>query len=327
MKTKEDIPWKLLEKYFSRIASSREALQVIKWKKEYNENSIIFDQLENYFKETESLPIDFQPKTSIAFEKVSSKIGIGSEPIQKFKILPVLLQIAAVLLIFFGIALLFNQYKRKQAENIFVAQFTSDSIKKEITLPDSSHVWLNSGSTIKYPQKFGSTREVFLTGEAYFEIAHNAEHPFIVRAGKTQTKVLGTKFNLKLNKRDSKVILTLIEGKTSFSVANNDELILTPGKQAVFDNKIQKLSMTETNNPNFLSWKTNEFYFDNIKLNEVFKTLADVYHFKYKFESEHAKNLKLTAKFNKRPLDEIVKTIAISSNLSVTLQNGVYIIQ
>ena len=97
---------------------------------------------------------------------------------------------------------------------------------KYILLPDSTQVWLNAGSTLDYPEHFDeTTREVTLTGEAYFDVKHAAEHPFIIHTGQIQTTVLGTAFNINAYTDRSNIQVSVSRGKVK--VSRGDQLIAT----------------------------------------------------------------------------------------------------
>ena len=111
----------------------------------------------------------------------------------------------------------------------------------QITLPDGTSAWLNAASSITYPAKFMSkTRGVKITGEVYFEVAHDAGHPFIVSFAACSVEVLGTHFNIKAYESPDRTPAktTLLEGSVKISVGNESKKII-PGEQAViaFDKK------------------------------------------------------------------------------------------
>lgn len=110
---------------------------------------------------------------------------------------------------------------------------STDGKVKEIVLPDGSKVWLNQSATLRYPREFSNTeRDVFLDGEAYFEVTKNRQCPFIVKSEAMRIKVLGTTFNFKCDKSHKLAEATLIEGEIEVK-GNNEEgmIILSPDKK------------------------------------------------------------------------------------------------
>lgn len=315
-----DIPWQMLERYFANESDALENQKVIDWIDSATENRMIFEQLQSYYKVYGSLPVEFIPDTKAALEKVSEKIPIKSKVIQLSNLW---WKVAAILIIgFFGWWLIHEQVNKEVPE--IAALLKIDTTRTTIALSDGSHIWLNNHSSIKYPEKFGDTREVYLDGEAYFEIAHDSIHPFIVHSGETRTRVLGTKFDIRSYESEKQVVVTVTEGRVGFGSVDNNQVIITPNQKGTFDKLNQDVTKTENDNQNFLSWKTLEFHFDKQPLEIVFQTLAEVYHFKYQFITPSIKNRMLTANFNHRSLDEIMQTVSISADIQVSIENGVY---
>jgi len=322
-----DIPWKLLEKHFDNISDSDLHNQVKKWIDIAHENTMIYNQLQEYFKLDGHLPVNFSPDVAKAKEKMDQALlGKGFVKPRKLNIIRHIWKAAAVLVIgCLSWWLVNNQINTPLTE--YAIAYTSDSIHSTITLADGSKVWLNSHSSIKYPKTFKAKREVYLEGEAYFEVVHDAKHTFVVHAGKTQTKVLGTKFNIKASSADSAIAISLIEGNVSFGLKSSDDIFLNPGQQGIYDIKRGSLVKEQNNNPNFMAWKTRMFYFDQLSLHNVFETLSEIYDFKYQFDNDTIKMKVLTANFYQRPLDEIMQTIALSADVKITLQNEIYQVQ
>lgn len=144
---------------------------------------------------------------------------------------------------------------------------TPSSATAEITLSDGTMVWLNADSKLVYPEHFNNkVREVSLTGEAYFKVAHDAAHPFIVKTAGISTKVLGTEFNVKAYKPNDTHI-TLIEGKVQLSTQHTLRNII-PGEDGAFNGK--DLRVSEVDTERFTAWRNGDFYFDD----ETFLTIA-----------------------------------------------------
>jgi ferric-dicitrate binding protein FerR (iron transport regulator) len=315
-----DIPWILLEKHFAEETDALENQQVNEWLDSASENAMILEQLQNYYQTYGSLPVEFIPDAKAGLEKVSEKTTPKSKA---FRMYNWWWKVAAVLLIGFCSWWLVHEPAIKQTTE-FTSVLKTDTTVTTITLSDGSHIWLNAHSSIKYPEKFDDTREVFLEGEAYFEIAHDSAHPFVVHTSNTQTRVLGTKFDIRSYTLENHTTLTVTEGKVSFGNAANKQVVLTLNQKGTFDKTSGNVSKVENDNCNFMSWKTLDFDFDRQPLEIVFRTLAEVYHFNYQFDSPSLKTRILTANFHHRPLSEIMQTISLSANTQVTLQNGKY---
>lgn len=144
-----------------------------------------------------------------------------------------------------------------------------------MVLTDGTKVWLNAGSSMVYPVAFTSNeRKVAVTGEAYFEVAHNAAKPFIVGKDAMEVRVLGTHFNINAYDDEDDIKVTLLEG--SVKIKNGvTTALLHPGQQARVTNDIKLVSNVDMDG--VMAWKNGFFQFDNASLQEVLKQLARWY--------------------------------------------------
>jgi transmembrane sensor len=156
----------------------------------------------------------------------------------------------------------------------------------QFILSDGTKVWLNSASSIKYPVNFiGNERKVELTGEAYFEVAHNAAKPFrVVSSGQT-VEVLGTHFNINAYADENGVKTTLLQGSVKVSSAYGGSSIIKPGEQAQFNNgKINVVSDVDLDAA--VAWKNGLFNFEDSNIQEVMRQFARWYDVDVKYEGE-----------------------------------------
>jgi len=162
----------------------------------------------------------------------------------------------------------------------------------QIILPDGSHVWLNAASSLKYPVTFsGNERRVELTGEAYFEVAHNAALPFKVKTETQEVEVLGTHFNIKAYEDERSVKTTLLEGSVRVSDQSGRIKLLRPGQQAVHTST--QLSVSDIDTEEAVAWKNGYFMFeDNEELGSAMRKVARWYDIDVVYEDpELAKQL------------------------------------
>ncbi len=146
----------------------------------------------------------------------------------------------------------------------------------QLILPDSSKVWLNAASSIRFPSRFESNkREVFLTGEAYFEIKHDEKAPFYVKSTHQTTRVLGTKFNINAYADQPEDEVTLIEGSVEASSTSLQKVLMKPGYKARIGNNIQYQQVDHAGD--YAAWRSGDFYFDNYSLEQVLQMLGRWY--------------------------------------------------
>jgi ferric-dicitrate binding protein FerR (iron transport regulator) len=145
----------------------------------------------------------------------------------------------------------------------------------DMQLSDGSHVWLNAGSSVTYPVAFaGNERKVQITGEAYFEVAHDAGKPFIVTKGETSVTVLGTHFNVNAYDDEDALRITLLQGSVKVSKGSSNAL-LKPGQQAQVAGDIKTIVGVDTER--VIAWKNGLFSFDNASLPTVMRQIARWY--------------------------------------------------
>lgn len=150
----------------------------------------------------------------------------------------------------------------------------------QLTLPDGTKVWLNAASSLNFPSKFiGKQRIVTLNGEAYFEVAKDKVHPFIVQSKNQQVQVLGTHFNINSYEDEASVKTTLMEGSVriiSKELKNNSEQrILKPGQQSSFTNNT--ITIAEVNIDQALAWKNGEFMFNDESIASIMRKISRWY--------------------------------------------------
>lgn len=202
---------------------------------------------------------------------------------------------------------------------------TSTHGKIEIILADSTRVWLNAGSELRYPEVFGENeRKVYLTGEAYFEVTKNQRCPFIVDTKKARIEVLGTQFNVNAY-QDRPCITTLVEGCVKMQDQKHDPVILRPGEQAVATLK-SGIRSREVDVRYYIAWKKNQFAFQDVTLYTIMSELADWYDFTFDFENPELGNLTYTAIIPRfSTVDEVLELLGRTDDFSYVREDGGHI--
>jgi ferric-dicitrate binding protein FerR (iron transport regulator) len=201
--------------------------------------------------------------------------------------------------------------------------------KIAIFLPDGTKVHLNSNTELEYPDKFGNKeRLVKLKGEAFFEVTHNREKPFIVESNNQKITVLGTKFNISCYDDEKLVKTTLVEGSVKInSKINPESIILEPGEQSSLAIDGSILSKTNVDTKFYTSWINEVMYFKNEKLETLSKKLERWYAVDIVFESEASKNIRFTGVVRKeKSIDHIMKLIEKTSEIKISSNKNKIII-
>lgn len=241
---------------------------------------------------------------------------------------------AAAVVIAVASIIAFNQFSSKTpGKNPVLAEVRKDSIKhantrQTIHLPDGSTVILNSNSKLDYPAQFtGNTREVHMTGEAYFDIAHNPAQPFIVHAGNISTKVLGTTFNIKAYPSDDNILVTVVKGKVQVSKKNKTLGTLTASQQISFTKSTEAVVQQQANTKVVTAWKPAEVVFNDMTMREAVEQLKKRFNLNIVFANDAIKNCKVTATFSEDDLPEEILTVlcGVSNSNFSTLNNTITI--
>ncbi len=198
----------------------------------------------------------------------------------------------------------------------------------ELQLADGTKVWLNAASSLRFPVSFTDTvRQVFLTGEAYFDVSHNGK-PFIVSTSPLDVRVLGTEFNVTSYEGDEDVRTTLVEGSVRVETLDDrNNIVIEPGQQARLTLANNQLGVDEVDPAIFTSWVDGKLEFDNSNINEVMKRLARWYDFKYEFQNEAAMNYHFTARLdNSEKLSVILQMLEMTTDVKFEIIDETVII-
>ncbi|MBS1738643.1 MAG: FecR domain-containing protein [Bacteroidetes bacterium] len=157
-----------------------------------------------------------------------------------------------------------------------------------LTLADGSKVWLNTASSLRYPTAFtGSERIVEVTGEAYFEVAHNPAMPFVVKKDRNRVRVLGTHFNINAYDDEQSMNVTLLEGSVSvYASDNHNSKVISPGDQARMEKSGNIELIHSVNTDEVMSWKYNIFSFNGVGIEGIMRQVSRWYDVDIVFEKE-----------------------------------------
>lgn len=192
-----------------------------------------------------------------------------------------------------------------------------------LVLADGTKVWLNAESRLRYPVAFhGKERRVELEGEACFEVAKDAEHPFIVCANGMNTMVLGTKFNVRSYTVEDRHV-TLVNGKVQVTnTVNNKSVTLRPGQDLTYTETGEE-KVSEVNIATYTAWTEGMFYFEDVPLEEIMGALGRWYNVNIDFERRELYHIRLNFWANKNThLDEALELLNKLEKVQVDYQDG-----
>ncbi len=195
----------------------------------------------------------------------------------------------------------------------------------DIILPDQTKVTLNASSSLKYPTNFSnfSKRTVDLVGEAYFEVAKDKDHPFVVKTNKQEVEVLGTHFNINAYADEESIKTTLLEG--SVKVVSTPKIglpvksvILTPGQMAI--NREDKLRIEIVNARNEIAWKNGYFVFDNENIREVMKEVSRWYDIDIEYHGDLSHTMFGGSISRAKSIEELLNKIELTGSVHFKIE-------
>lgn len=197
------------------------------------------------------------------------------------------------------------------ASNVLLSEATVDQ-KKEIVLPDGSIVWLNKNSSIEYPNNFTSNREVFLTGEAFFDVTKNNGKPFTVKTKELTVQVLGTRFVVTDYNDEKNAEAVLETGKIKLKVEEKGEVFtLQPGQMVTHNCENGETQLQNVDVHQFTDWIKNSLVFENTSMKNVITQLEKWYGIKIECTDEIILQTPVTITIDKEAKEEVLNTLQI----------------
>jgi len=258
--------------------------------------------------------------------KESARPVIAIKVNQGSRLLTLLTRVAAILLLPVLIVLLYTTFKNKGqfAENTLVLEVEAPAgSRMNFTLGDGTKVWLNHGSKLKYPYQFDSKdRKVFLTGEAYFVVAHNDKVPFIVETSQLDVKATGTEFNVSAYTEDDWVVATLVQGKVIVYEKENKGTMkeLWPNQSLRYAIGHKETMIDSSNTDKYVAWKNGLLIFRNDPIEDIAKKLAKWYNVDVQITNEKAKGYTCTATFTDETLAQVLELMTLPTPVKFNLQ-------
>jgi len=237
------------------------------------------------------------------------------------------LRIAASIFAVVAATALYFYFKSKPADKLIaekqsLLKFSAPAgIRKQLQLPDSSVVWLNAGSTISYPAAFSKTsREVFLEGEAFFDVVHDDTKKFIVHTGAISTEVLGTAFNI--NAYSPEILtVTVLRGKVSVADSAAELAVLTPNKQLKLEG--EKATVRDVNAADITAWKNGELVLSNVNMAEAADIIARWFNVSIVFENKALQKCSVSVSFLEgENIHEVMDVLSALNNFQYHIENS-----
>ena len=311
----------LIAKQLQGMASTQEAEELQQWlqsdaacRQEYDDMARIWQN---------SGPILANPdfNTDIAWAKLDTQIAqITPRPQYQFHTIISNMfantkRVAAAVVIFAMVALGgYWWYKQAQWQT-----FTAANKNETLTLPDQSVVLVRKGSSITYPKSFNANeRRVQLTGEAFFKVQHNEAQPFLVTAGNSEVKVLGTSFLVNSNSASDEVVVVTGKVNVTDKKSNQNQVTLTKGQRAVLSN--EHFYQEQVTDSNFIAWETGQLVFNNTALPKVLEDISHFYGTQVELapaQQSTAATILITVEFKDQPLEQALEEIRLITGFTL----------
>lgn len=317
----ENIDESLLAKFLTGEASPEEAIAVNDWIEASEKNKTHFDQIKNAW----LLCVEIDGSSvnkNLEWTKLYASINRPKTSTGKWTIG---YKIAASILLIIGVGTIGYLFKPTPLQlPAWNVKQTSNEVAN-LNLPDGSAVTVNRNSVIEWPNKpTSNVREVRLKGEAFFDVSHNPEKPFVVSTDEVKIKVLGTVFNV-MNSASGSVETEVIRGKVMMYTSSK-QIIIDGGMKGVYDKATRELRLVKLESENNVAYATHVLTFKSISLKEVCDHLGKTYGVQFFFENKKVEQCTLTSAYSNKSLSFIMDVI--SESLGITYQikgNSVYI--
>jgi len=296
--TKEDIA--VISEYLKNMEDIELFNEISKsvWEESIEIKEPDYQQKEHYKKEASAL------LRKIKYKRFS---------ISTKQIIRVAASIAIVITVVLGIQEFQN--RKELAQNEYIELNVKRGQTQQLTLADGTKLFLNAGSSLRYPATFsGRNRTVELNGEAYFEVAPDANKPFIIHTGNMDIKVLGTSFNIKSYNEDDRAIVSVNSGKVQVDLAES-MMRLVANEQIVLDKKSGELQKNIISTNDAKGWMNGSLSFKNTTIDNVAKELMRVYNCKIIIKDSTAMNVLVSGAIESKSLDSVLKSIYYSTGI------------
>lgn len=318
-----NIPHELIARYFAGECTDNEKEHIREWSEKHPE---LMEEYQGMWQQIPSA--EFNPDVENALRKVNSRIDAKQNKTRSKRLYLFAACAAAALVIFVSIiAIRLVVPSGLPSTDTLLTLTTGTAETYEYTLPDGSTISLNQSSILRYPEAFtGDTREVYLEGEAFFDITPDANKPFIIHANNTITRVVGTSFGIRAVTGEEEVVVTVATGIVNLSNEGKKEHIeLKQGEQGICLPKKQRVEKNTNPDPNLLAWKTKLLVFKQSPLTEVAKAIQNTYHTPIRID-ESVAGLQLTSTFDQQSLEDIIQIIEMTLQIqSWQTEDGIFL--
>lgn len=308
------------------ITSEIETVEILDWIESSPENQSSYTQLKNLWVLTRLDHPDQVTIPNFTFPE-TERILLPDTLFRS------LLKYAAVFMLAFlmgSLSLYFiNRHERNELSHLYNTIDVPYGQRSQISLYDGTKVWLNSGTKFRYPVVFSrNTRHVFIEGEAYFDVAKDSKHPFVVTAGLLKVEVLGTCFDLCAYHEDDEFSTTLDEGSVNAVNTTTGEAVkLVPGEQMILNRETNELKRFKVDTKLFTSWKNNLLKFEDAPFEDVIKKMERWYDVKITVDPAINTKERYTMTIKTESLREMLQLVARTTKINYEIKGNTVLLK
>lgn len=317
----------LLLRFFAGETNDVESENIINWIRASDANHVMAKDVYYIYYSACLDKVEAETDVDAAFRCVENKIQPKKAKLNKQRIVRLLQQTAAIIVIPLCIFTTYLLVKDTPSRAYSVEVSAKKGMVTKTVLPDSTVVWLNSGSILKYPSVFDADyRDVELTGEAYFDVQQDLNKTFRINTGNYTIRVLGTEFNVEAYAEDEIATTTLVEGKVEIEYkdirGNNQFTYLAPSQKLTFNKDSKDVNIEPVSVAQYIAWKDGKIIFEKTSLKDVLRMLGKHFNVDFVVKDEALYVNSFSGKFDGERLDEILNLIQISSNINYAYKSN-----
>ncbi len=352
----------LIHRYLAGECNQEEKIKIQRWMEADPQNRQVLNSLRKIWEVQPKK--EFEPDIQIAWDKLATRIGSGifDEEEKEFNSHELhdlvknrsisysnsnfsrWIKVAAIIMLGLFSAWLFIDFENvalsvataghEVSEQAMREVATERGHQSQVTFNDGSKVFLNAESRIRFRERFDSKeREVYLEGEAYFEVEHNSDVAFVVHANDAWVKVLGTRFNVKNRPEDQKVVVAVAQGKVSvhsnseISSADDSGVTLVENQMSVVKSGSAPEEPQTVESNEIMGWLVGDFIFDEVPFDNVLREWERRFDIDFSVKDSTLLSVKFSGEFRREPLDEMLHLTSQSLKFNYEREGNIIIIE
>lgn len=329
---KEQIDYKILKNFAGGKYSLRDFRLVSCWFEDKNSEAELKNAIRQHWDEFSVGFSDSEKDMSSILNQLRQKITSEKPAINfRIRVQNFYMRAAAILLLPLLLYSVYSTFFNATDNPSSVEIFSPQGARTHFELPDGSQGWLNSGSSLRYATNFQKKRNVKLVGEAWFEVMHNENRPFVVSTSALDVQVLGTKFNVTAFPDEKVTEVVLQEGKVN--VTGNVESFsaaMKPDEKFTFNSELHTSTIQTVNANQFSAWKDGQLVFRNEPLSEVLKRIGRWYNVEIVLTDSELAKFRYRATFQEEQVEEVIRLISLTAPIKYSFDsremsdNGVF---